>query len=69
MDGLLVAMVACFVVGVVWQYKETEVVASPASEPALFRLLWRYNHFIGVNEISVKTLLCRLGLVLWLGSV
>jgi len=39
--------------------------------PGKFLLLLRYNLFIGVNEMRVKILplLCRLGLVLWLGSV
>jgi len=42
-----------------------------AAPPQKFILLLRYNLFIGVDEMHVKIspLLCRLGLVLWLGSV
>ena len=45
---------------------------NPATEPLQkFLLLLRCNLFIGVDEMHVKILplLCRLGLVLWLGSV
>jgi len=39
--------------------------------PQKFLILLRYNIFIGVNEMRIKILplLCRLGLVLRLGSV
>jgi len=43
----------------------------PHRASANFFLLLRYNLFMGVNEMRVKVLplLCRLGLVLQLGSV
>jgi len=50
----------------------SQVVPNPAAvPPQKFLLLLRYNLFMGVNEMRVKILplLCRLGLVLRLGSV
>ena len=45
---------------------------NPATAPPQkFLLLLRHNRFIGVDKMRIKIspLLCRLGLVLWLGSV
>ena len=57
------------------QMEKTGPPTNPATEPLQkFLLLLQYNLFMGVNEILVKNvkilpLLCRLGLVLQLGSV
>ena len=56
-------------------YQKTEKTGPPtnpaSAPPQKFLLLLRYNLFIGVDKMRVKIspLLCRLGLVLRLGSV
>jgi len=63
---------SCQQMGKVRKRKKNGPTHEPRSAPPeKFLLLLRYNLFIGVNEMHIKILplLCRLGLVLWLGSV